>query len=87
LSSADTCAWALVFLSEHVCTRVDVVSALQGRVKVLLALSTWQWGCELPWLVVHAQHGVLVPLGDTGCDWPSTAARQHHTEHTDSSLL
>lgn len=52
--------------------------------KVLLALSVWQRRCELLWFVVHAQHGVLISLGDTGCDWLSTAAKQHHTECTSS---
>lgn len=50
MSSASTCAWAFVFPSEHVNTRLALVSALQ----VLLALSTWQQGREFPWFVVHA---------------------------------
>lgn len=46
-----------------------------GGGKVLLALSAWQRGSELLWFVVHAQRGVLISLGGTGCDWLSTAGK------------
>lgn len=80
MSSAGTCAWAFVFVSEHVRTCMAVVSALQVVARSCLPCPPDSGDVSSSGLWSLLNSGVLISLGDTVCDWLSRATKQHHTE-------